>query len=91
MVHLKVPLRFSNLNLNSHTADRFKRYLGGIETFFHGRTIQYLNLRILVDNNQIRFRIVNNKSTCYKYSINEYVKAILRTYSDSIMTTVNKI
>jgi len=50
-----------------------------------------MNLRILVDNNQIRFRIVNNKSTCYKYSINEYVKAILRTYSDSIMTTVNKI
>lgn len=88
MVKIKIPYRFSNTNMSTETYNRFKKYLGGIESFFNARTIQYLNLRIFVDNNIIRYRIVNNQNKGYRFAANEYVKAVLRTYSDGIITTV---
>jgi len=94
MVKVKVPFRFSNVNMDTETFNRFKKYLGAVENFFNGNTIQYLNLRIFTDNNDFKFRIVNNQSKLYRYPINEYIKALLRTYSDGIITTVyfiNKI
>ena len=89
MVKLKVPFRFSNVNMDTETFTRFKKYLGAIENFYYGNTIQYLNLRIFADNNDFKFRIVNNQNKGYRYPINEYIKALLRTYSDGILTTVN--
>lgn len=85
-----VPKRFSRNFINEQTFQRFNTFLGPIQNFIGGSTIQYLNLRILIDERSKKFRIVNDYDHKYKYMISEYLKGFFRTYSDGIFTTVLK-
>jgi hypothetical protein len=88
MVKLQIPQRFKPPFLSEDTARMFIKLIGPIQNFIGASSIQYLNLRILIDNGQFKFKIVNDYNRKFNYAINEYVKSLLRTYSDGILTTV---
>ena len=88
MVKFIVPHRFSKNFIDEQTIKRFCSYLGALQNFFGGRTVEHLTIRIFIKNNEKSFRIINEYNNKYNYKVNEYIKSFFRTYSDGIFTNV---
>lgn len=88
MVKLVLPRRFSQDNMSEEVLKKFVKLLGPLENFAEARTIQYMNIRMFMDNgNDIKCKIINTYNQSYKFIINEYLKGLLRTYTDGILTS----
>jgi hypothetical protein len=88
MTKLIVPKRFSKNNLSNETAKRFMNFVGPIQNFFGTQTIMFLNLRMFIDENGKRFRIVNEYNQKIQYKVKDYIKDFLIIHTDGIFTTV---
>jgi hypothetical protein len=91
MVKINIPKRFAKNNLNEETLNRITNLIGPIQNFYGAGSIQYLNLRIQIDQFGKKFRVVNDYNHKYEYKISEYIKNFLRVYSDGIFTNESYI
>jgi hypothetical protein len=89
MVKNLVPKRFIKENISGRVYERFDKFLGPIKNFYGINTIEYVNIRMTFHKSGIRkFNIVNEYNNKYIDKVNEFVKGVLRCYSDGIFTNV---
>jgi hypothetical protein len=88
MSKIKIPLKFSLQNFNPQTLKRWGNYLGPMENFYNVKTVNLINLRIIYDNKIFKYKTVNNHTKEYNYKVHEYIRGVLRSYADGILTSV---
>jgi hypothetical protein len=87
----KLPSRFSKMLITNETKTKFERLFGPLINFIGGTNVHYINLRMqfIQDSNTNKFKykynFVNAHHRTYTFGLNEYLKNLLRIYSDSVI------
>jgi hypothetical protein len=87
----KLPSRFSKMLITNETKTKFERLMGPLINFVGGTNVHYLNLRMQyikdphTNKFKYKYNFVNSHHRTYTFGLNEYLKNLLRIYSDSVI------
>ena len=89
MVRLFLKQRFTKLLIDKKTVNKTSNLIGPYKNYIGAKTINFLQLR-LSGEDYSGLRIVNNHYKKQDNETNEFIKSFFRTFSDTIITNVNK-